>query len=419
MDYTGTPLQSDYERLKRQREIQAAMLQQSMAPYQNQVVSGRVVDDRLGTGLSKIGNALMYRSASKKSDAEEAALADKYSTNQASSVQKVMEAINGRGSVGPQGPQQPIKGDPLSAAMMLGTDPYLKNNDLAEALIKAEAAKSKGRDSYYTMTPGRDNATVFNARTGQMEVQPYPGQFTPIAYDQAANYGKQYGAKSGEGAAAMRPDTGVGPQAAYKEAGEQGRVPIQQATPLTPEAQVEANALAKRDAEKIIDKPKIETKLSSAGAKTQLLGDLVSKAKDDAGVFTTGFLGAVTKPIPGTPAYNLANTLDTIKANIGFDKLREMRESSPTGGALGQVSEFENRLLQSVWGALEQSQSKEQFVENLDRVEKQVQESWKRINEAYAKDYGVPYGETPSGPPAGVDSELWDVMTPEERAAFQ
>jgi hypothetical protein len=70
-----------------------------------------------------------------------------------------------------------------------------------------------------------------------------------------------------------------------------------------------------------------------------------------------------------------------------------MRNNSPTGGALGQVSEFENRLLQAVWGALEQSQSPSQFNENLDLVKKQTEESWVRIRAAYKKDYGTEYRE--------------------------
>lgn len=126
-------------------------------------------------------------------------------------------------------------------------------------------------------------------------------------------------------------------------------------------------------------------------AQIGMLTGLIEGAKEDAGMFTTGFLGSVSSKIPGTPAYDLGAKLDTIKANIGFDRLQEMRDNSPTGGALGQVSEFENRLLQAVWGNLAQSQSPSQFKENLDLVEKQVKASWDRINQAYEQDYGQPY----------------------------
>jgi hypothetical protein len=65
----------------------------------------------------------------------------------------------------------------------------------------------------------------------------------------------------------------------------------------------------------------------------------------------------------------LKEILDTIKSNIGFNKLQEMREGSPTGGALGNVSDRENKLLQSVIASVEQSQSRGQCMANLRRVD--------------------------------------------------
>jgi len=78
--------------------------------------------------------------------------------------------------------------------------------------------------------------------------------------------------------------------------------------------------------------------------------------------------GSFLSFVPGTPAKDLSALLDTIKANVGFDKLQAMREASPTGGALGQVSENENRLLQSVFGSLDQAQSEDTFKFNLRRL---------------------------------------------------
>lgn len=84
--------------------------------------------------------------------------------------------------------------------------------------------------------------------------------------------------------------------------------------------------------------------------------------------WTVGFTGSILGAVPGTKAHDIRKTLDTIKANVGFDKLQAMRAASPTGGALGQVSDLENRLLQSTLGSLEQSQSAEQFMFNLKRL---------------------------------------------------
>jgi hypothetical protein len=79
--------------------------------------------------------------------------------------------------------------------------------------------------------------------------------------------------------------------------------------------------------------------------------------------------GSLFKEIPGTPAMGVAGMIKTMKANIGFGKLQSMREVSPTGGALGQVSNIELELLTSVIGSLEQAQSKEDVLRVLDQIE--------------------------------------------------
>ena len=79
--------------------------------------------------------------------------------------------------------------------------------------------------------------------------------------------------------------------------------------------------------------------------------------------------GSLFKEIPGTPAMGVAGMIKTMRANIGFGKLQSMREVSPTGGALGQVSNIELELLTSVIGGLEQAQSKEDVLRVLGQIE--------------------------------------------------
>lgn len=91
----------------------------------------------------------------------------------------------------------------------------------------------------------------------------------------------------------------------------------------------------------------------------------------DTGINTaTGRTGQALSVIGGTNAHDVSALTDTIKANATFDKLQQMRASSPTGAALGAVSDTENKLLGSAIGSLEQSQSREQFEQNLKRVKK-------------------------------------------------
>tara|TARA_R110000868_G_scaffold295355_2_gene555765 strand:- start:2970 stop:4025 length:1056 start_codon:yes stop_codon:yes gene_type:complete len=84
--------------------------------------------------------------------------------------------------------------------------------------------------------------------------------------------------------------------------------------------------------------------------------------------FPVAGVGSLLSSIPGTPQYNLGQKLQTIKANIGFDELQKMRESSPTGGALGSIAVQELTALQSVKGSLDQAQDRKQIVDNLRRI---------------------------------------------------
>lgn len=82
--------------------------------------------------------------------------------------------------------------------------------------------------------------------------------------------------------------------------------------------------------------------------------------------------------IPGGEAANFEALIDTIKARLGFAELAKMRANSPSGGALGQISERELKFLQSANQSLDVSQSEEQFVENVRLID----ESLDRLLEA-------------------------------------
>lgn len=115
------------------------------------------------------------------------------------------------------------------------------------------------------------------------------------------------------------------------------------------------------------------SKVRKADLISQDIDRAVEMAKDYWVIPNTG-VGSVLSAIPGTKAHDLSRMLDGVKARIGFDSLQEMRDNSPTGGALGQVSEMENRLLQATFGSLEQSQSEEEFIFNLRRLKQQYNE---------------------------------------------
>src|SRR5690606_4351852 len=93
-----------------------------------------------------------------------------------------------------------------------------------------------------------------------------------------------------------------------------------------------------------------------------------AKKLSQEGWFATGVGASTARDIGGTAAADVKALLNTIGSNTAFDRLQKMREESPTGGALGAVSEIELQLLRDSIASLEQSQSDAQFQSNMDKV---------------------------------------------------
>lgn len=81
--------------------------------------------------------------------------------------------------------------------------------------------------------------------------------------------------------------------------------------------------------------------------------DLINKHEEDF-VGITG-IGAAMQYAPwASDAKTLANNLDSIKTHIGIDEIKSMRADSPTGAALGNVTNYEDKMLKSVMGPMNQ-----------------------------------------------------------------
>jgi hypothetical protein len=69
-------------------------------------------------------------------------------------------------------------------------------------------------------------------------------------------------------------------------------------------------------------------------------------------------------------AVDTEQKLATLQSAIAFDQLQKMREASPTGGALGAVSERELMLLQNSVGALSNITSATELLKTLDTIDR-------------------------------------------------
>jgi hypothetical protein len=132
-------------------------------------------------------------------------------------------------------------------------------------------------------------------------------------------------------------------------------------------------------------------RLASSGKVYNVVSDNINDAMkllDDPDAWVAGKRGAVVELLgkasggvlfAGTAQQTLIGKLDTIKANIGFGALQNMRENSPTGGALGNVSNFEVNRLEATINKLDATADPEVLKDNLREVEEQFQRTARSV----------------------------------------
>lgn len=133
-----------------------------------------------------------------------------------------------------------------------------------------------------------------------------------------------------------------------------------------------------------------EQRASTVNDQIDLIRREIQEAKDT-GKWDGVGLDSLTRALPGR-ARTVKNALDTIRANVGFQTLEEMRAASPTGGALGQITERELAFLQQVKGALDQMNTIEQLESTFNNIQNHQGESilgYKMAFDEDANTYGA------------------------------
>jgi hypothetical protein len=144
------------------------------------------------------------------------------------------------------------------------------------------------------------------------------------------------------------------------------------------------------------DLQKQEVRDEGIKSRLNLVLEKVDEALKNTGILSAGFIGGTMAGIRGTPAYDLEKTVDTIKANIGFQELQAMRDASPTGGALGQVAVKELDMLQATLSSIEVGQSPAQLRSNLLKIKTHYQNWLKTLEKPKTADETNTPGRTNS-----------------------
>lgn len=136
------------------------------------------------------------------------------------------------------------------------------------------------------------------------------------------------------------------------------------------------------------DLPKAVTRLAGIQDTTQDSLEIVDRALGLTNNMTTGF-GSLLSGIPTSDAKTLEELITTLEARLGFDKLQAMRESSPTGGALGQVSNIELNLLIKAVRSLNRAQDPAVVKQNLNDIKQILSSREERYRQAFELDFGI------------------------------
>lgn len=105
---------------------------------------------------------------------------------------------------------------------------------------------------------------------------------------------------------------------------------------------------------------------------------------------------------------------DKITARGGFKELQDMRAASPTGGALGNVSNQEGAQLRAAFAAIDRKQDAADVKKAIDIAISDLQGSKGRVREAYDMTYdykGLGGGATPPPPPPPPPSAGGNTVT--------
>lgn len=297
------------------------------------------------------------------------------------------DAITAQSRIPPQGghPQEraPAQAAPAApqtpgmAPMLPGMLNNKYTSPIAQAIIQKQLEQQFSQNPYDFKVAG-DTLYRVNPKTGAVERagEASKGQFTKIGVDPKT--GEDIMGFVDPGTGKVTPyqgqPSGPAPQSAVPSPANPA-VPASGVLPSAPpapppgvDAKTWRKTLAEEGAKKAVSQPERD---KQAKATANIVVDDIDRAisgVDNAVIPATGAIGKAASYVPGTAAHDVSKLVDTVKANAGFAELQKMRDNSPTGGALGNVSEREIAYLQATIGNLEQSQNEQQFKDNLRRV---------------------------------------------------
>jgi hypothetical protein len=167
-------------------------------------------------------------------------------------------------------------------------------------------------------------------------------------------------------------------------------IPGGPADPKVIAAQNTVKLSAKDAAAREASYPRATTALKSFDAKTDKFDrDIAELLANEKGLneITGFFAGRTDLAAMSKEARRALALFNTITAKGGFSELQDMRNASPTGGALGNVSNQEGKQLIDSFAALSRTQNANDVRKSLETARSDLQNLKQRMREAYDLTY--------------------------------
>lgn len=146
--------------------------------------------------------------------------------------------------------------------------------------------------------------------------------------------------------------------------------------------------------------------LNSSSANLDRLSSTVNQLLNHSGIEgITGIRGKIPD-IPGTDAANARALLNTLKSQVAFDVLQDMRNNSKTGGALGNVSDAEGKRLENNLAALDTAQSTPALKKQLQDIISFSNGAKERLRDAFNLKHNKEARMAPSSAPSSGEASL-------------
>jgi hypothetical protein len=152
---------------------------------------------------------------------------------------------------------------------------------------------------------------------------------------------------------------------------------------------VESSAIAPKNKEQLlIEQPKATEATEYALNTTRNIRNAARRLLDNPSFKEAfGTDGVLKSYIPNTQAASAAAELETLKNQLFLQGITEMRNASQTGAAVGNVTEKEGGRFENLKASLQQKKKFSDIVSELERLDKEMETTEKRVSNSYNRTY--------------------------------